>query len=71
MINFDFKGCSAKGTMFHQVSTCEVIAKRNGVELHEISILEKIHWEVYMDGELVNKYYNLKTAKQMWKDFSC
>ena len=63
--------CSAKGTIIHTVSVCEIIASKNGVELKQITITDKTHWELFMDGELLNKFYNLKTAKSMWKDFSC
>ena len=68
---FDVGGCSAKGTAIHSVSVCEIIANKNGVELRQITVTKKVHWEIYMDGELLNKFYNLKTAKSMWKDFSC
>ena len=63
--------CSAKGTIIHTVSVCETIANKNGVELRQVTITDKTHWELFMDGELLNKFYNLKTAKSMWKDFSC
>lgn len=59
------------GTAIHSVSVCEIIANKNGVELRQITVTEKVHYEIYMDGELLNKFYNLKTAKAMWKDFSC
>lgn len=68
---FDARGCSAKGSTIHTVSICEIIASKNGVELRQITVTEKIHYEIFMDGELLNKFYNLKTAKAMWKDFSC
>lgn len=68
---FDVGGCSEKGMAIHTVSMCEIIASKNGVELRQITVVEKIHYEIYMDGELLNKFYNLKTAKSMWKDFSC
>ena len=67
----DACGCSEKGTVIHTVSTCEIIADKNGITLKRITVTEKIHWELFMDGELVNKFYNEKTAKAMWKDFSC
>lgn len=69
--NSNAAGCSEKGTIFHQVSSCEIICDKNGVTLKQVTVTEKIHWELLMDGELINKFYNLKTAKAMWKDFSC
>lgn len=68
--NASASACSAKGTSIHTVSVCEIIANKNGVELRQITVTEKVHWELFMDGELLNKFYNLKTAKSMWKDFS-
>lgn len=58
------------GVVVHNISVTEILGKKNGVELRQIQILEKIHYELYMDGELLNKFYNLKTAKAMFKDFS-
>ena len=69
--NASTNSCSEKGTTIHTVSMCEVIASKNGVELRQITVIEKIHYEIYMDGELLNKFYNLKVATSMWKDFSC
>ena len=66
--NGRIKSC---GVTIHSVSVCEIIANKNGVELRQITVTEKVHWELFMDGELLNKFYNLKTAKAMWKDFSC
>lgn len=52
------------------VSTCVVIANKNGITLKQISVHEKTHFELYMDGELLNKFTNEKTAKAMFKDFA-
>ena len=58
------------GTILCQSSISEIIASKNGIELRQVTVTKKIHFELYMDGELLNKFYNLKTAKAMWKDFS-
>ena len=54
----------------HSVSTCTILANKNGVMLRAVKVQEKTHFELYMDGELLNKFTNEKTAKAMWKDFS-
>jgi hypothetical protein len=54
----------------HSVSTCTILANKNGVILKAVKVQEKTHFELYMDGELLNKFINEKTAKAMWKDFS-
>ena len=62
--------CSMRGTILHQSGTCELVASKNGVELKQITTAVKVYFELYMDGELLNKFDNAKTAKSMWKDFS-
>lgn len=46
---------------------------QNGIELREIISVKTcltIRYELYMDGELLSKHNDLKTAKALWKDFS-
>lgn len=59
------------GTILQKsMSTPVVISKKNGITLTEVTHKETVHYELYMDGELINKFYNVKTAKSMFKDFS-
>lgn len=54
-------------------TTMTTIENRNGVELREIksTATERVLcYELYIDGEWINRFSNLKTAKSMWKDFS-
>ena len=51
----------------------EILENKNGVELWEIvsvSTGKPICWELYMDGEWINRYHNKREARSMWKDFS-
>lgn len=51
----------------------ETIKSKNGVELREVMTIQTrviVCYELYMDGELVNKFKDAKTANAMWKDFS-
>lgn len=51
----------------------ETIKTKNGVELREVVTIETrktLCYELYMDGELISKHDNLKTAMSLWKDFS-
>ena len=65
------KGKTINGTILKQsVSTSVVINTKNGVTLTEVTVCEKVHYELYMDNELINKFTNFKMAKAMWKDFS-
>ena len=61
-----------RGTDIHEISIIEIIGNKNGVQLKQITITEtsKVKYELYLDGDLKNVYYNLKTAKAMFKDFS-
>ena len=70
--NTEVSGCSEFGINFHQVSVTEIIGNKNGVKLQQITMTEtkKIRYELYIDGDLINIYYNLKIAKSMFKDFS-
>ena len=55
------------------ITTSSIIANKNGIILKQVSMVatsQTRHFELYMDGELLNKFYNLKTAKAMFKDFS-
>ena len=55
------------------VTETKTIKNKNGVELRVVTKTETnvtLHYELYMDGELVNKYKDAKTANAMWKDFS-
>lgn len=62
-------------TKFERSLTRSVILEsKNGVDLRAV-IVEKTetvtHYEIYMDGEFLNKFADMKKAKSMWKDFSC
>ena len=63
-----------RGTTFKTaVTTSSIIANKNGIVLKQVTITatsKVCHFELYMDNELINKFYNLKTAKAMFKDFS-
>ncbi len=53
------------------MSIKSVIESKNGVELCAIILNGKtLNWELWVDGEYFNRFYNLKTAKQMYKDFA-
>ena len=62
------------GTTFKTaITTASIIGNKNGIVLKEITMTSNskaCYFELYMDGELLNKFYNLKTAKAMFKDFS-
>ncbi len=59
------------GTVIREsVSTVTVIGNKNGIKLIEVTVTSSTHWELFMDGELLNKFYNARTAKAMFKDFS-
>lgn len=54
------------------ITTSSIIANKNGIVLKQVSMVatsQTCHFELYMDRELLNKFYNLKTAKAMFKDF--
>lgn len=67
-INGRIKSC---GKALTAISVCEVLSSKNGIELKKITVAAKIHYELYMDGDLLNKFKNLKTAQAMFKDFAC
>ena len=53
-------------------TTYTLIKNKNGVELREVTLVSTgkvLCYEIYMDGEWVNKFSNLRTASSMWKDF--
>ena len=62
------------GTTFKTaITTASIIGNKNGIVLKEITMIsnsKNCYFELYMDNELVNRFYNLKTAKAMFKDFS-
>ena len=64
--------CSLRGITLHEVTETKIIGNKNGVTLKEIFtvITEKKMYELYLDGELINKFSNIKTAMAMYKDFS-
>lgn len=54
-------------------TTMITLKNKNGVELREIranATNNVIGYEIYMDGEWINRFSNLKVATSMWKDFS-
>ena len=62
--------CSMRGTIIHETGTSVLLESKNGIELKQVTAIGKVYFELYMDGELLNKFSNLKIAKAMWKDFS-
>ena len=67
---FNINGVKSCGVILHNVSMIEILGSKNGVELKQVTVIDKIHYDLYMDGEFLNRFYNLKTAKAMFKDFS-
>lgn len=60
-----------KGTnITTSISYSETIANKNGIILKKVTVITEIHYELFMDGEIVNKYSNEKIARAMFKDFS-
>ena len=57
------------GTIMKQVSEVTVLGNKNGVKLIAVKTTTE-RFELYMDGELLNVFYNKKTATAMFKDFS-
>lgn len=48
-----------------------LMASKNGIDLICIELNNKpVHYELYMDGFLLNKFKNVKIAKSMFNDFS-
>ena len=64
------RNASCGTILTEKVSTVVVIGEKNGVKLTKVSVKTATHFELYIDGSLVYKYYNEKTAKSMFKDFS-
>ena len=59
------------GTAMKQISEITILGNKNGIKL--IAIVTKTvseRYELYMDGELLNIFYNKRTAVSMFKDFS-
>ena len=56
------------GTMLKENNFAKTIASINGVTLKKVDILKKIHFELYVDGELFNKFYNQREAENMFMD---
>ena len=55
------------------VTRITVIKELHGVELKEVTLIatnEIIYYEIYIDGEWVNKFKQKKTAFTMWRDLS-
>ena len=51
----------------------KTLLDKNGIELREVISVKTsvaVSYELYMDGELLSKHKDLKTAKALWKDFS-
>jgi len=67
-------GCRmVEGTTVYEYTKSVTIKSKNGVDLREVKVIETetvLHYELYMDGELVNRYNSVKVATSMWKDFS-
>jgi len=54
-------------------TTYNTLKTKNGVELREIVFLstgEIVCYEIYMDGEWINKFKDKREASSMWKDFA-
>jgi len=56
-----------------RLTSSVVVGSKNGATLSVVYVEEtkKVHhWELFLDGELIDKYYVEKTAKLMFRDFS-
>ena len=60
-------------TMFKTITKSVTLKSKNGVELRMVLTAETeqvICYELYADGDLLNKFKSEKTAVSMWKDFA-
>lgn len=60
-------------TFIHFNNESKTLQNKNGIELREIITIETrktLCYELYMDGELISKHGDIKTAMSLWKDFS-
>jgi len=59
------------GTLLtERVSKVDVLGNKNGVKLLRVCVKASTHFELYADDALIYKYYNEKTARSMFRDFS-
>lgn len=63
---------TSTGTMLHEVTKTTTIEKTAHFELRMVEniVLNTMKYFIYWDGEIVNEYKNLKTAKSFFKDFT-
>ena len=60
-----------EGTILYEYTESMTIKSKNGVDLRKVVVTKtNTAIELYMDGELINRYKSEKTAISMWKDFS-
>ena len=72
--DYDKKACSngrdaSCGTALKQSATISILGDKNGIKLMMIEATTT-RFELYMDDDLLNIFYNRKTAVAMFKDFS-
>ena len=51
----------------------EILKSKEGVELKEVTLVktgEIIYYEIYIDGDWINKFKSKRVALSMWKDFA-
>ena len=52
---------------------CNIMENENGVELREIilnSTGKTLCYEIYMDGDYINRLTSKREARQLWKAFA-
>lgn len=59
-------------TIIHEITNVKTLGNKNGIVLNQITMLttSKVYFELFMDGELLNRFTNKKIAERIFKDFS-
>lgn len=58
--------------IIHEITNVKTLGNKNGIVLNQVTMLttSKVYFELFMDGELLNRFTNKKIAERMFKDFS-